>query len=233
MFRPSVYKPHQAALDHLPAHFTCIPVRPPRERASAGRVEAITWDPFRSPRRGAARPILGHEKAGYHGAACMGCAPVAAFGSPTPKRTLSMVHYWPVGGAHYRHQRPPALRPPPHALRRGERASGGRRTRPVPRTRNFSAGPPVGALWAQPIRKLRATFAASYAALSLAATFLTVRQMAAALLRPCDHRPRRGSPSASMRPRHPHPRHPRRPTRHMPPLAASGILQEMPRRGRQ
>jgi pimeloyl-ACP methyl ester carboxylesterase len=39
---------------------------------------------------------------------CMGCCPATAFGVAYPEQTLSMVLYWPVGGAKYRissHQR--------------------------------------------------------------------------------------------------------------------------------
>jgi hypothetical protein len=39
---------------------------------------------------------------------CMGCCPVAAFAVAYPETTLSMILYWPVGGAKYRingHQR--------------------------------------------------------------------------------------------------------------------------------
>jgi hypothetical protein len=39
---------------------------------------------------------------------CMGCCPVVAFGVAYPKAVLSMILYWPVGGAKYRinsHQR--------------------------------------------------------------------------------------------------------------------------------
>jgi pimeloyl-ACP methyl ester carboxylesterase len=39
---------------------------------------------------------------------CMGCCPVAAFGVAHPKAVLSMILFWPVGGAKYRingHQR--------------------------------------------------------------------------------------------------------------------------------
>ncbi len=38
----------------------------------------------------------------------MGCCPVAAFGVAYPEATLSMILFWPVGGAKYRissHQR--------------------------------------------------------------------------------------------------------------------------------
>ena len=50
---------------------------------------------------------LGIDRAHIMGG-CMGCSPVAAFGVAHPERTLSMTHYWPVGGAKYRissHQR--------------------------------------------------------------------------------------------------------------------------------
>jgi hypothetical protein len=39
---------------------------------------------------------------------CMGCCPVTAFAVAHPQTTLSIVLYWPVGGAKYRissHQR--------------------------------------------------------------------------------------------------------------------------------
>ena len=50
---------------------------------------------------------LGIERAHIMGG-CMGCCPVLAFGVTHPQATLSMVLYWPVGGAKYRlssHQR--------------------------------------------------------------------------------------------------------------------------------
>jgi pimeloyl-ACP methyl ester carboxylesterase len=50
---------------------------------------------------------LGIKRAHIMGG-CMGCSPVAAFGVAHPQMTLSMVLFWPVGGAKYRissHQR--------------------------------------------------------------------------------------------------------------------------------
>ena len=50
---------------------------------------------------------LGIERAHLMGG-CMGCSPVMAFGVMHPEMVLSMVLYWPVGGAKYRissHQR--------------------------------------------------------------------------------------------------------------------------------
>jgi pimeloyl-ACP methyl ester carboxylesterase len=56
--------------------------------------------------------IFDRRECGQSGAhimgGCMGCCPVAAFGVAYPQATLSMVLYWPVGGAKYRlssHQR--------------------------------------------------------------------------------------------------------------------------------
>ena len=50
---------------------------------------------------------LGIERAHLMGG-CMGCSPVLAFGVTYPGATMSMILYWPVGGAKYRinsHQR--------------------------------------------------------------------------------------------------------------------------------
>jgi pimeloyl-ACP methyl ester carboxylesterase len=93
-------------LDHLPEHFTCITFDRRECGQSGGRVERVTWGDF--ARQGAA--LLDHldiDKAHLMGG-CMGCSCVAAFGVAYPERTLSMVLFWPVGGARYRiavHQR--------------------------------------------------------------------------------------------------------------------------------
>jgi pimeloyl-ACP methyl ester carboxylesterase len=87
-------------LDHLPQHYRCIVFDRRENGESGGRVEKITWAHF--VRQGATLlDGLGVEKAHLMGG-CMGCCPVAAFGVAHPERTLSMVHYWPVGGAKYR-----------------------------------------------------------------------------------------------------------------------------------
>ena len=73
---------------------------------SGGRVERVTWADYVAQGRG----LLDHlkiDKAHLMGG-CMGCCPVMAFGVAHPERVLSMVLYWPVGGAKYRlssHQR--------------------------------------------------------------------------------------------------------------------------------
>jgi pimeloyl-ACP methyl ester carboxylesterase len=93
-------------LDHLPKNYKCILFDRRENGRSGGRVEQVTWNHF--VRQGAGLlDSLGVEKAHIMGG-CMGCCPVAAFGVAHPERTLSMVYYWPVGGAKYRisgHQR--------------------------------------------------------------------------------------------------------------------------------
>ena len=93
-------------LDHLPKKYKCILFDRRENGQSGGRVERITWNHFVRQGTGLL-DTLGVEKAHIMGG-CMGCCPVSAFGVAHPERTLSMVHYWPVGGAKYRissHQR--------------------------------------------------------------------------------------------------------------------------------
>jgi pimeloyl-ACP methyl ester carboxylesterase len=87
-------------LDHLPAHYTCIVFDRRENGESGGRVEAVGWQHF--VRQGAGLlDKLGFEKAHLIGG-CMGCPPVTAFAAAHPDRALSMVLFWPVGGAKYR-----------------------------------------------------------------------------------------------------------------------------------
>jgi pimeloyl-ACP methyl ester carboxylesterase len=93
-------------LDHLPKSYTCIVFDRRECGLSGGRVERVTWADYVAQGRG----LLDHlkiDKAHLMGG-CMGCCPVAAFGVAHPERVLSMILYWPVGGAKYRlssHQR--------------------------------------------------------------------------------------------------------------------------------
>jgi 3-methyl-2-oxobutanoate hydroxymethyltransferase len=93
-------------LDHLPRHYTCITFDRRECGQSAGRVERVTWAHYVAQGRG----LLDHlkiERAHLMGG-CMGVCPVAAFGVAHPERVLSLVLFWPVGGAKYRissHQR--------------------------------------------------------------------------------------------------------------------------------
>lgn len=158
-------------LEHLPKHYQCILFDRRENGQSGGRVERITWDHY--VRQGAGLlDHLGIEKAHLMGG-CMGCCPVAAFGVAHPERTLSMVHYWPVGGASYRisgHQRfarhlafveEDGLQAVVDLVRSHDK--------------NFSADP-RGGPWGQPIRNSDA-FAETYAAMDVTKYLLTVTGM--------------------------------------------------------
>jgi pimeloyl-ACP methyl ester carboxylesterase len=93
-------------IDHLPKQYTCILFDRRECGQSGGRVERMTWAHYVAQGKG----LLDHlkiERAHIMGG-CMGCCPVLAFGVAHPGATLSMLLYWPVGGAKYRiasHQR--------------------------------------------------------------------------------------------------------------------------------
>lgn len=93
-------------MENLPKKYTCIAFDRRECGQSGGRVERVTWTDYVNQ----ALDLLDHleiERAHLMGG-CMGCSPVAAFGVAHPERVLSMVLYWPVGGAKYRikgHQR--------------------------------------------------------------------------------------------------------------------------------
>jgi pimeloyl-ACP methyl ester carboxylesterase len=93
-------------MDHLPKHFSCIVFDRRECGQSGGRLEHLTWAHYVAQGKGLL-DHLGIERAHIMGG-CMGCCPVAAFGVMHPQMTLSMILYWPVGGAKYRlssHQR--------------------------------------------------------------------------------------------------------------------------------
>ena len=93
-------------LDHLAKQYRCIIFDRRECGQSGGRVERVTWADYVAQGKG----LLAHlniEKAHLMGG-CMGCCPVMAFAVAHPESTLSMILYWPVGGAKYRingHQR--------------------------------------------------------------------------------------------------------------------------------
>jgi pimeloyl-ACP methyl ester carboxylesterase len=87
-------------LDHLPQHFTCIAFDRRETGRSGGRVERITWSHYAKQGKGLL-DHLGFERAHVMGG-CMGANITAAFGVAYPAATLSMVLFWPVGGAKYR-----------------------------------------------------------------------------------------------------------------------------------
>jgi pimeloyl-ACP methyl ester carboxylesterase len=87
-------------LEHLPRKFTCVMFDRRETGQSGGRVEAIGWSHYVAQGKGLL-DHLGIERAHLMGG-CMGCAPVAAFAVRYPEATLSMLLWWPVGGAKYR-----------------------------------------------------------------------------------------------------------------------------------
>ena len=93
-------------LEHLPKKYTCVLFDRRECGQSGGRVERVTWAHYVTQGKGLL-DHLGIERAHLMGG-CMGCCPVTAFAVAHPQTTLSMVLYWPVGGAKYRlssHQR--------------------------------------------------------------------------------------------------------------------------------
>src|SRR5690242_2740628 len=87
-------------LDHLPKKYTCIVFDRRETGQSGGRVERITWAHYAAQGKGLLEH-LGFKRAHLLGG-CMGCCPVVAFAVAHPEMVLSMVLYWPVGGARYR-----------------------------------------------------------------------------------------------------------------------------------
>ena len=87
-------------LEHLPKSHTCIVFDRRETGESDGRVERLTWAHYVAQGKG----LLEHlkiERAHLMGG-CMGCCPVIAFGVAYPEKVLSMILWWPVGGAKYR-----------------------------------------------------------------------------------------------------------------------------------
>ena len=162
-------------LDHLPQNYTCILFDRRENGLSGGRVERITWSHY--VRQGAGLlDHLGIERAHLMGG-CMGCSPVVAFGSAHPERVLSMMLYFPVGGASYRissHQR--FARHLAFAEENGMQAVVDLVNS---NDKNFSADP-RGGPWGQPVRNSD-NFAKSYAEMDLPHYLLTVRGMMAGL----------------------------------------------------
>ena len=93
-------------LDHLPKRYRCIVFDRRECGRSGGRVEPITWERYAHHAK-ALLEHLGIERAHIAGG-CMGCSVAVAFGVAYPEVTLSLLLWWPVGGAKYRikaHQR--------------------------------------------------------------------------------------------------------------------------------
>jgi len=93
-------------MDHLPKRYSCVVFDRRECGQSGGRVERLTWTHYVAQGKGLL-DHLGIKRAHLMGG-CMGCCPVAAFAVVHPEMVLSMILYWPVGGAKYRissHQR--------------------------------------------------------------------------------------------------------------------------------
>jgi len=87
-------------LEHLSKKFTCITFDRRECGESGGRIERITWRDYAAQGKG----LLDHldiRRAHLMGG-CMGCSPVMAFAVANPEVPLSMILYWPVGGAKWR-----------------------------------------------------------------------------------------------------------------------------------
>ena len=87
-------------LDHLSEKYRCIIFDRRECGQSGGRVEALTWRHYVTQGKG----LLDHLniKRAHLMGGCMGCCPVLAFGIAHPAVPLSLILYWPVGGAKYR-----------------------------------------------------------------------------------------------------------------------------------
>ncbi len=84
----------------LTQNYTCIVFDRRECGGSGGRIEAIGWGDYVAQGKGLL-DHLGIERAHLMGG-CMGCAPVVGFAAAHPQTVISMVLYWPVGGAKYR-----------------------------------------------------------------------------------------------------------------------------------
>lgn len=87
-------------LERLSQRYTCIAFDRREAGRSGGRVERVTWADYALQGAGLL-DHLGIEQAHLMGG-CQGCAPVTALAVDHPGRVLSMVLFWPTGGARYR-----------------------------------------------------------------------------------------------------------------------------------
>jgi pimeloyl-ACP methyl ester carboxylesterase len=93
-------------LEHLPGKYSCIVFDRRECGQSGGRVEPVAWPHFVEQGKG----LLDHLgiKAAHIAGGCMGCSCAIAFAALHPDVVLSLLLWWPVGGAKYRikgHQR--------------------------------------------------------------------------------------------------------------------------------
>jgi pimeloyl-ACP methyl ester carboxylesterase len=87
-------------IERLSVRYTCIAFDRRESGESGGRVEPISWAHYVAQGMG----LLAHlqiPRAHVIGA-CMGCCPAVATAAAHPEAVLSLILYWPVGGARYR-----------------------------------------------------------------------------------------------------------------------------------
>lgn len=87
-------------LEHLSRHYTCIVFDRRETGESGGRVERITWAHYAAQGKGLLDHL--HIPRAHIMGACMGCCPALSFGVAHRDSTMSLLLYWPVGGAKYR-----------------------------------------------------------------------------------------------------------------------------------
>ena len=163
-------------LDHLPKKYTCILFDRRETGQSGGRVERVTWAHYVAQGKG----LLDHlriEQAHLMGG-CMGCCPVVAFGVAHPEAALSMILWWPVGGAKYRIKGQQRFA---EHLAYVEQNGLEEVVALVTRDGKPFGADPRGGPWASVIRH-DAAFAKSYARLNMDEYQLVVKGMARALL---------------------------------------------------
>ena len=163
-------------LDHLPKKYTCILFDRRETGQSGGRVERVTWAHYVAQGKG----LLDHlriEQAHLMGG-CMGCCPVVAFGVAHPEAALSMILWWPVGGAKYRIKGQQRFA---EHLAYVEQNGLEEVVALVTRDGKPFGADPRGGPWASVIRH-DAAFAKSYARLNVDEYQLVVKGMARALL---------------------------------------------------
>jgi pimeloyl-ACP methyl ester carboxylesterase len=88
------------ALDHLSRKYLCIMFDRRETGQSGGRVERVTWMHYVQQGYGLLEHL--HVDRAHIMGGCMGCCPAVAFAVAHPAATLSLLLYWPVGGAKYR-----------------------------------------------------------------------------------------------------------------------------------
>lgn len=163
-------------LDHLARHYRCIVFDRRECGRSGGRVERVTWTDYARQGEGLLNH-LGIDRAHLIGG-CMGVSPVTMFAALWPARTLSVILYWPVGGARYRING--HARFAEHLAFASAEGLGAVVERVRATGKSFS-GDPRGGPWASSIRN-HADFADAYASLDLESYRLVVAGMARTLL---------------------------------------------------